>query len=118
MRKQLEQRLIQFSVQIIELCRILNNEYVSQHLSNQIIRSSTSSALNFGEAQAAESRRDFIHKSSIVLKELRETHICLKIIQQSKLLKSDANILPLLNEANELVAIFQKTIITSKSFTC
>lgn len=81
MRIEIEKRLINFSVGIIELSRNLNREFVSKHLSSQIIRSSTSSALNYGEAQAAESRKDFAHKISIVLKELRETQINLKIIR-------------------------------------
>jgi len=53
MRYQIENRLINFSISIIKLCRNLNNEYVSRHLASQIIRSSTSSALNYGEAQGA-----------------------------------------------------------------
>jgi four helix bundle protein len=52
MREIIENRLIDFSISVIELCRKLNNEYVSKRLTNQIIRSSTSSALNFGEAQS------------------------------------------------------------------
>jgi len=47
-----------------------------------MIRSGTSPALNFGEAMAAESRNDFIHKLKIILKELRETFVCLKIIKR------------------------------------
>ncbi len=115
MREIIEKRLIAFSVENINLCRNLNNEYVSQHLTNQLVRSSTSSALNFGEAQAAESRKDFIHKSSIVLKELRETFIYLKIIQNAKLIKNNYSIKHHITECNELISIFHKTIKTSKS---
>ena len=73
MREKIEQRLIEFSISIIKMCRNLNDEFVSQHLAKQIVRSSTSCALNFGEAQGAESRKDFIHKTSIVLKEDRKS---------------------------------------------
>ena len=115
MRIEIEKRLIEFSVAIIKFCRNLNREFASEHLSSQIIRSSTSSALNYGEAQAAESRKDFAHKISIVLKELRETQINLKIIKQSKLAKSQNDEECLIKECGELIAIFQKTIITTRS---
>ena len=108
MRIEIEKRLIDFSVSIINLCRNLNREFVSQHLASQIIRSSSSSALNYGEAQGAESQNDFIHKTSIVLKELRETHVCLKIIKQS-------NIVVKSNFDNELISIFHRTVKTAKA---
>jgi four helix bundle protein len=114
MRQQIEKRLIDFSVSIINLCRKLNNEFVSQHLSTQIIRSSSSCALNYGEAQGAESQKDFIHKVSIVLKELRETHICLRIIQKSNLVNDKLFSESLIDECNELISIFHKTVKTAK----
>jgi four helix bundle protein len=85
----LEDRLIDFSVQIIELVSKNHHNFSAYHLSKQISRSSTSAALNYGEAQAAESRKDFIHKMKIVLKELRETFICLKIIHRTILFGSE-----------------------------
>ncbi len=115
MRIEIENRLIEFTVSIINLCRNLSNEYVSQHLSTQIIRSSSSSALNYGEAQAAESKKDFVHKTSIVLKELRETYISLRIIKQAKLIKNKGFDDEILKECGELIAIFQKTINTTKA---
>ena len=84
----LEERLIRFSVLIIELSKAMTKSYVGQHLSKQIIRSGTSVSLNYGEAQSGESRKDFVHKMKIVLKELRESHICLKIIERTNLCKS------------------------------
>ena len=72
MRKyDLEGRLIDYSVSIISLTRYVKGEFAGIHLSKQLIRSGTSTALNYGEAQACESRRDFIHKMKVVLKELR-----------------------------------------------
>lgn len=64
----LEERLIQFSIDIIMLCRKIDGDFTTQHLSKQLIRSATSSALNYGEAQSAESPRDFLHKMKICLK--------------------------------------------------
>jgi len=111
-RKLLEERLIDFSIHIIDLCQCCDfNEY-TQHLSKQIVRSSSSSALNYGEAQSAESRADFAHKISIVLKELRETYINLIIINKSGICKQKEKIDFLLKESDELVSIFQKTVNT------
>lgn len=93
----------------------LKKWYASQHLAKQIIRSSTSSALNYGEVQGAESRKDFIHKTSIILKELRETHICLRIIVKSNLIKGAGINDTILKECVELISIFQKTVKTAKS---
>lgn len=67
---ELEERLISFSVLILKLSDNLPSTFAATHLGKQLIRSATSSALNYGEAQAAESRADFIHKMKIVLKEL------------------------------------------------
>ena len=115
MREIIENRLIDFAVSIIDLCSNLKNGYASQHLAKQIIRSSTSSALNYGEVQGAESRKDFIHKTSIILKELRETHICLRIIVKSNLIKGAGINDTILKECVELISIFQKTVKTAKS---
>ena len=78
-RNELEERLIDFSVLIIKLSNEMNKTKAAQHLSGQFIRSGTSAALNYGEAQSAESKKDFVHKMQAVLKELRETFICLRI---------------------------------------
>jgi len=74
------------------------------------MRSGTSPALNYGEAQSGESRKDFIHKIKLVLKELRESNICLKIIYRTKLYKTEERIQLALNESNELIAIFVKSV--------
>lgn len=75
--KELETRMIDFSVLIINLIRELEKTKSGNHLAGQILRSGTSISLNYGEAQSGESRKDFIHKMKIILKELRETYICL-----------------------------------------
>src|ERR1700722_8209273 len=79
----LEERLISFSVLIVELVRSMPDSRATNHLANQLLRPGTSPALNYGEAQSGESRKDFIHKIKIVLKELRESHVCLRIIHQT-----------------------------------
>jgi len=72
----LENRLINFSVSIIKLAESFPRSFSGSHLANQVTRSATSPSLQYGEAQGAESRSDFIHKMRIALKELRETNCC------------------------------------------
>ena len=113
-RVELEERLIDFAVLIIGITNELSNSKAGNHLSGQLVRSGTSPALNYGEAQSAESRKDFIHKIKIVLKELRETYVCLKIIRRSKLYKSEKKISDALSENDELISIFVKSVGTAQ----
>jgi four helix bundle protein len=110
----LENRLINFSVLLIGIVNEMSGSKAGNHLSGQLIRSSSSVALNYGEAQSAESKRDFIHKMKIILKELRETFICLKIIHQSKLYDKEQKLMDAKKENNELISIFVKSIQTSQ----
>ncbi|WP_240475226.1 four helix bundle protein [Flavobacterium reichenbachii] len=77
-KQELENRLIDFASSIIRLTITFEKNYAGNHLLGQIIRSSTSPALNYGEAQSAESKKDFIHKMGICLKELRKLLFVLK----------------------------------------
>lgn len=81
----------------------------------QLIRSVTSSALNYGEAQGAESKKDFIHKMKVCLKELRESQVNLQILEKSNLVKSKEDFEPIIKESNELVAIFTASIKTTNN---
>ena len=111
----LNDRLIDFSVQIIAVLQDMESSKAGNHLANQLVRSGTSPSLNYSEALSAESGKDFIHKMSIVLKELRETFTCLQIITRAKLFLSEQSILRCTtNENNELIAIFVKSIQTSR----
>ena len=85
-----------------------------RHISGQIVRSGTSPALLYGEAQSAESRSDFIHKVKVLLKELRETFIGLKIIKRAPLTNKMEIVDKGLIECNELISIFNKSIETAK----
>ena len=114
-RQDMEKRLIEFSVSALEIADELPNNKAGNHLSGQLIRSGTSVSLNYGEAQSGESRKDFIHKTKIVLKELRESFICLKIINSAKLFKSNEKITHTLQENNELIAIFVKSVETAQN---
>lgn len=115
MKKEIEARLIALSVAINKLVTGLPKNPLANNLENQLIRSSTSAALNYGEVQSAESTKDFIHKNSLVLKELRETGIGLRILFDSNSIKNPEEFTGLTDECNHLTAIFQKTVTTSKS---
>ena len=109
----LEDRLINFAVEIIKLVESLPKTRAGNHISGQILRSGTSPAPNYGEAQSAESNQDFIHKMKVCLKELRETRVWLIMISRSKL-KPENDIELLLKENVELVSIFVASIKTAK----
>ena len=103
----LEERLIDFAVMILDLVEKLPKTYAGNYFGGQLTRSGSSPALNYGEAQGAESRKDFLHKVRIVLKELRESQVNLKIIKRKPLLDS-MTVESVLEECNQLVAIFTK----------
>ena len=80
MRKfKLENRFIDYTLAISEIVDEVDNSKLGNHIAGQLIRSGSSPALNYGEAQSAESRKDFVHKLKFILKELKESWICLKI---------------------------------------
>jgi hypothetical protein len=109
----LQDRLIRFSASIILNGGMLKRNFASEHLTKQLIRSVTSAALNYGEAQSAESRRDFIHKMKICLKELRESQVNLRILQEADLIEDMDTFEKLILESNELVAIFTTSVKTT-----
>ena len=109
----LEERLIQFSLLILNLVEKLPDTKIGSHFAGQLLRSGTSPALNYGEAQVAESRNDFIHKMKICLKELKESHIALQIIMRKPLISENAEVEQCISECKELIAIFLKSIDTA-----
>ena len=111
----LEERLIDYAILISELIEQLPDNKLCNHIGGQLIRSGTSPALNYGEAQSAESVNDFIHKLKIILKELRESNISLKILLRKSYLELKDLIIPAQTETNELISIFVKSIQTAKT---
>ena len=109
----IEERLIDFGVRIVKLSSKLPNTSAGRHVAGQILRSGTSPAPNYGEARSAESRADFVHKLGIVLKELNETLIWLKIIKRSYLLKPDL-LEGLVEENLQLAKIIGSSIKTAR----
>ncbi len=110
---ELEDRLIDFSVRIINVVENLPNSRAGNHVAGQIIRSGTSPAPNYGEAQSAESRKDFLHKMKVALKELRETLVWLKVIERKPLCSPEL-MGPILTECDELIAIFVASVKTAE----
>ncbi len=110
-QQELEDRLIDFGVLIIKIVELMPSSKAGNHISGQLVRSGTAPALIYGEARAAESRRDFIHKIKLILKELRESLITLKLTQKSALIPNSLDFLEeILAENNELVSIFVTTL--------
>ena len=110
----LEERLIDFAVRIIRTAESLPKTKVGNHISGQLIKCGTSPAPNYGEAQGAESRSDFIHKLKVCLKELRETKVWLLIIVKAELIKPASKLDSLITENDELISIFVSSINTAK----
>lgn len=109
----LEERLIDFAAVIIDLCEALPHTLAGNHLGGQLLRSGTSPALHYGEAQAAESSADFIHKMKVCLKELRETYNCMRLIRKKEWIKTGLD--TYVRECNELVAIFVASVKTAQA---
>jgi four helix bundle protein len=110
----LEDRLIDFAVRIIQVAESLPRSRIGNHIAGQLIRSGTSPASNYGEAQSAESRSDFIHKMKVSLKELRETRIWLLMIIRARLIRPISGIESLLDENDQLISIFVASIKTAQ----
>ena len=113
---ELEERLIDFVVRIVKLSASLPRTAAGRHVAGQILRSGTSPAPNYGEARGGESAADFVHKLRIVLKELNETSIWLRVIRRSQLLKSDL-LENIMTESAELCRIFTASLKTARNRT-
>ena len=111
----LEERLLDYAAEIIRLTERLPHTRAGNHLAGQLLRSGTSPLPNHGEAQAAESRDDFIHKLSICLKELKESRRWLRLILRVPLTREIKTVETMVGETEELIRIFAKSIRTAKS---
>jgi len=106
-------RLLDFAADIIKITDALPQTVAGRHIGGQLIRAGSSGGSNYEEACGAESRSDFAHKMSIVLKELKESRFWLRLISRTKMLSSDCTE-PVLNECQQLCAIVAKSIVTAK----
>ena len=110
----LEERLLDFAARVGNVVDALPDTRLGRHIAGQLVRSGTSPAPNYAEACAAESKRDFIHKLSIALKELRESRSWINLILKSELLP-EPRMAQLLDEVSQLCNIVGKSIVTAKA---
>ena len=110
----LEERLLDYSARIIRLAERIRRTPAGVHVSQQVLRSGTAALPNHGEAQAAESNRDFIHKMRLCLKELRESHRWIRLVGRVPLIDQPGSVDPLLQETDELIRIFVASIKTAQ----
>jgi four helix bundle protein len=113
----LEERLLDYAAAIIRAVEELPKTRAGNHIAGQLLRSGTSPLPNHGEAEAAESTADFIHKLKVCLKELRETKRWLLLVMRVPLLSDSGSLAPVLRETDELIRIFVASIRTALSKT-
>ncbi|WP_343221740.1 four helix bundle protein [Persicirhabdus sediminis] len=110
----ISQRSFDFAVRIVKLCQFLEKQSgVPRTLANQLLRSGTSIGANIEEAQAGQSKADFIAKMSISRKEARETLYWIKLLEATELVTSD-KIEGLKTEADEVVRILTSIVKTAQ----
>ncbi|HED07737.1 MAG TPA: four helix bundle protein, partial [Ignavibacteria bacterium] len=109
----LEDRFVDYTCRMIDVVEALPNTRAGNYIAGQLIKSCHSPTFNYGEVQAAESKNDFIHKMSIVLKELKECRTALKIINKKEMIKPINKITDIFRETEELIAIIAKSIYTA-----
>lgn len=110
----LEDRLVEFAARIIEVVEALPNTRTGNYIAGQLVRCGLAPALNYGEAQSAESRDDFIHKMKVILKELKESRVCLKLISRKQMIKPVKRLDNIKKECEELISITFTSIETAK----
>ncbi|MEM8640394.1 MAG: four helix bundle protein [Cyanobacteria bacterium P01_G01_bin.54] len=112
---EIEERSFLFAVRVVKLCQVLGEQRgVAKTLANQLLRSGTSIGANVAEAQTAQSRKDFIHKLGISLKEARETQYWLRLLMATDLIAVE-RLQPLLEESKVIIKILAKIIVSTKN---
>ena len=112
--KKITERTFEYAVRIVRLCQVLEKQdRVSRTLANQLLRSGTSVGANTEEAQAGQSKADFIAKMSIARKEARETLYWLQLLKETELINK-AKLGNIIKEADELVRIITSIVKTAQ----
>ena len=114
MNNAIEEKSFQFAVRIVKLCRYLRDDKKEYILSKQLLRSGTSIGANIKEAMQAQSRKDFISKMNIALKESYETEYWLRILNRTKYI-TDSEFNSIFAENQSITNILAKIVITSKN---
>ncbi len=110
--QELEDRMLGFAVRVGRAADAIPDSRLGRHVAGQLVRSGTSPAANYAEADAAESKKDFVHKLGIVLKELRETRVWLRFLLKAELLL-ESKLTDLVNECEQLCKIIAKSRLTA-----
>lgn len=109
------ERTFNFAVRVVKLCKFLERQdRVSRTLANQLLRSGTSIGANAEEAQAGQSKADFIAKMSIARKEARETHYWLRLLKESEIVP-ESQLSEIVQEADEIIRILTAIVKTSQT---
>lgn len=109
----LEDRLVDFAVLVLDVVDLLPDTKAGDHVAGQLVRAGTSPAPNYGEAQSAESRKDFIHKVKIALKELKESRVWLKVIRKKGMVADRELVETSYVECEELIKILGRSAATA-----
>ncbi|MBL4736419.1 MAG: four helix bundle protein [Flavobacteriales bacterium] len=118
MRNDLLDRLLEFAANIVHMGAVLNKSLEGRHIYKQLFRSGTGAGANYAESQSAESKKDFIHKIQVSLKELKESLFWLRLVEKADLAPDKEQLLALLlRENGELIKILGKSVVTAKSNT-
>ena len=113
-KRDLDERLLEYGARIVKLVESLPRTLVGKTIGDQLLRSGMSVGANYEEAQAAESKGDFIHKLQIALKELRESNYWLRLLAKSEILPPE-RLASIVDESNQLRAILSKAVATAKA---
>jgi len=114
-RDVMSERMLEFAINIIKLDNSSKDTYCVKHIYGQLFRAGTSAGANFEESIGAESKADFIHKTQLVLKELRESNFWLKLLYRSSMIVNEnSNLQLMLHECLELIKIFSSSLVTAK----
>lgn len=109
----LEGRLVSLAAVVCRVAASVRSDWLGSHVAGQLIRCGTSPAANYAEARSAESKRDFVHKMKVCLKELRETMVWLKLLRELGI-RTAAGVDDAIQESDELIAIFVASIATAQ----
>lgn len=113
----LEDRFVDYTCRMIDVVEALPNSRAGNYIAGQLVRSCHSPTFNYGEAQGAESTKDFVHKMGVILKELKECRTALKVIRKKEMIKPFSKLEAVYKEKEELIAIIGKGISTAKKKT-
>ncbi len=109
----LEDRLVLLAAAVCRIVGVVPQAGAGAHISKQLVRCGTSPAANYAEARGAESRKDFVHKMKLCLKELRETMVWLKLLRELNL-ATKVGLEDAIDESDQLVAIFVTSLNTAQ----